>query len=93
MGAASASDRHHVEVFNRRFPVDPGTELAGREHLCQEVKRHVAFESAAAALEKALNQTARAVGTSLRGGLPSFVHDYANSFFATPSRRRSSSLA
>ena len=74
-----------LEIFNRpNLPIDPGTELRVINTLCQEVKRHVAFEDAAAAFEKAHSiRLARRI-RYLRYGedYHRFVHDYVNSFFA-----------
>jgi hypothetical protein len=74
-----------LEIFNRpNISVDPGTELQVVNTLCQEVKRHVAFQSAATAFA-----TAYTIRRSRRGRyLPygddyyHFIHDYSNSFFA-----------
>jgi hypothetical protein len=74
-----------LEIFNRpNISVDPGTELRVVNTLCQEVKRHVAFQSAATAFA-----TAYSIRRSRRGRYLSygddyygFIHDYSNSFFA-----------
>jgi len=74
-----------LEIFNRpNLPVDPGTELRVINTLCQEVKRHVAFENAAAAFEKAYSIRLARRSRYLHHGedYHRFVHDYANSFFA-----------
>jgi tetratricopeptide (TPR) repeat protein len=74
-----------LEIFNRpNLPVDPGIELRVVNTLCQEVKRHVAFENAATAFEKAYSIRLARRHRYLRYGeeYHGFVHDYANSFFA-----------
>jgi hypothetical protein len=74
-----------LEIFNRpNLAMDPGTELRVVNALCQEVKRHVAFENAAAAFERAYSVRLARRSRYLRHGedYHRFVHDYANSFFA-----------
>jgi tetratricopeptide (TPR) repeat protein len=74
-----------LEVFNRPdLAVDPRVELQVVNTLCQEVKRHVAFNSAAIAFEKAYSLRRSRQRRYLPYGddYHRFVHDYANSFFA-----------
>jgi hypothetical protein len=72
-------------IFNRpNLAVDPGTELRVINTLCQELKRHVAFETAAAAFQNAYTLRAPRRARYLAYGEDyfGFVHDYVNSFFA-----------
>jgi tetratricopeptide (TPR) repeat protein len=72
-------------IFNRSsLDVDPGTELRVVNMLCQELKRHVAFETAAAAFKNAyaLRVPRRARYLAYGEDYFGFVHDHVNSFFA-----------
>jgi tetratricopeptide (TPR) repeat protein len=72
-------------IFNRPgLAVDPGTELRVINTLCQELKRHVAFETAAAAFQNAYALRVPRCARYLSYGEDyfGFIHDYVNSFFA-----------
>jgi hypothetical protein len=72
-------------IFNRpNIAVDPGTELRVINTLCQELKRHVAFETAAAAFQSAYTLRVPRQARYLDYGEEYFglVHDHVNSFFA-----------
>jgi tetratricopeptide (TPR) repeat protein len=72
-------------MFNRpNLVVDPGTELRVINTLCQELKKHVAFETAASAFQNAyiLRVPRRERYLNYGEDYFGFVHDYVNSFFA-----------
>jgi hypothetical protein len=72
-------------IFNRpNLAVDPGTELRVINTLCKELKKHVAFETAAAAFQNAhaLRAPRRARYLAYGEDYFGFVHDHVNSFFA-----------
>jgi hypothetical protein len=74
-----------LEIFNRpNISVDPGTELRVVNTLCQEVKRHVAFQNAATAFATAytIRRSRRGRYLSYGADYYRFIHDYSNSFFA-----------
>lgn len=74
-----------LELFNRSdVSVDAGTELRVVNTLCQEVKRHVAFQSASNAFATAysIRQSRLARYFDFGDDYYHFVHDYSNSFFA-----------
>jgi tetratricopeptide (TPR) repeat protein len=74
-----------LEHFNRpNVAVDPGTELRVVNTLCQELKRHVAFEAAALGFSHAYaaRATRRARYFGHGEDYYKFIHDHANSFFA-----------
>jgi hypothetical protein len=74
-----------LEIFNRpRVAVDPGTELRVVNTLCQELKRHVAFETAAKAFDNAhaVRLSRRAYYLAYGEDYYNFVHNHVNSFFA-----------
>lgn len=74
-----------LEIFNSSsVTVDPGTELRVVDTLCQELKRHVAFETAATAFHNAYTiRLPRRVRYLASGeDYYAFIHDLVNSFFA-----------
>lgn len=74
-----------LEIFNRpNIAVDPGTELRVVSALCQELKRHVSFETAAKAYDNARNvRSPRRIQYLAYGeAYYEFVRNHVNSFFA-----------
>jgi hypothetical protein len=74
-----------LELFNRSdISVDPGTELRVVNTLCQEVKKHVAFQSASNAFATAYSIRQSRINRYFEVGEDyyHFVHNYSNSFFA-----------
>jgi tetratricopeptide (TPR) repeat protein len=74
-----------LDIFNRSdVTVDPGTELRVVNTLCQELKRHVAFETAATAFDHAyiLRLPRRTRYLDYGEEYSDFLHDHVNSFFA-----------